>query len=231
MTSRKRTARLAGALYAVMGLLGAISLTYFPSRFLVPHDPAATGARIESAKLLYRFCVLIDLTAAFAAIWLAVTLYQLFQDVDRRQAQLLVLTLFVQVPMLFAIMLIQLAPLVLLNGASYWSAFDKPQLEALAHGFLNLREQGIGAISAYWGLWLLPLGVLVYKSVFIPRIIGVFLIIAGCTYVVSALTFFLLPAYYRTVFWGAAPLYGLGEASFIGYTLIKGVRAERLQAA
>jgi hypothetical protein len=215
----------------VCSLLGVVTLTYFPSRFLVPLDPAASAVRIESAKLLYRFCVLIDLAGAFTAIWLAVTLFQLFQDVDRRQTQLLVLTLVVQVPMYFAIMLIQFAPLVLLNGASYWSAFDRPQLEALAQGFLNLREQGVGAISVYWGLWLLPLGVLVYKSVFIPRILGVFLIIAGCTYVASALTFFLLPAYYRTVFWGAAPLYGLGELSFIGYTLIKGVRAESLQAA
>ena len=231
MTSRKQTARLAGALYLVWSLLGVITLTYFPSRFLVPHDPAASATRIESAKQLYRFCVLIDLAGGFTAIWLAVTLYQLFQDVDRRQTQLLVLTLVVQVPMYFAIMLIQFAPLVLLNGASYWAAFDRPQLEALAHGFLNWREQGIGAISVYWGLWLLPLGVLVYKSVFIPRILGVFLLIAGCTYVVSALTFFLLPAYYRTVFWGAAPLYGLGELSFIGYTLIKGARAESLQAA
>lgn len=231
MPSRKQTARLAGALYLVWSLLGIVTLVYFPSRFLVPHDPAASAARIESAKLLYRFCVLIDLTAAFTAIWLAVTLYQLFQDVDKRQTQVLVLTLVVQVPMYFAIMLIQFAPLVLLNGASYWSAFDPPQLQALAYGFLNLREQGIGAISVYWGLWLLPLGILVYKSVFIPRILGVFLIIAGCTYVVSALTFFLLPAYYRTIFWGAGPLYGLGEVSFVGYTLIKGVRTERLQAA
>jgi len=231
MTSRKQTARLAGALYLGSSVLGGISLTYFPSRFLVPRDPAATAARIESAKQLYRICVLIDLAGAFAAIWLAVTLYQLFKDVDRRQAQVLVGTLFVQVPMWFAIMLMQLTPLVLLNGASYWSAFDKPQLDALAQGFLILREQGVGAISAYWGLWLLPLGVLVYRSVFIPRIIGVFLIIAGCTYVVSAMTFFLLPAYYHTVFWRAAPLYGLGEVSFIGYVLIKGVRTERLQAA
>jgi hypothetical protein len=231
MNSRKQTARLAGALYVVMSLLGVISLNYFPSRFVVTRDPAATAARIESAKLLYRICVLIDLAAAFAAIWLAVTLYRLFHDVDKRQTQLLVLTLFVQVPMLFAIMLIQLAPLVLLNGASYWSAFDRPQLEALVQGFLNWRSQGVGALSAYWGLWLLPLGILVYRSVFIPRIIGVFLIIAACTYVFSALIFFLAPSYHHTVFWNAAPLYGLGEASFISYTLIKGVRTERLQAA
>jgi hypothetical protein len=231
MKSRQGNARLVGALYVAMALPAAISLTYFPSRFVVPSDPAATAARIESAKLLYRLCVLIDVTSGFFVLCMAVAVYQLFKDVDRTQARLVVGMLFVQSAMAFAVMMAQLAPLVVLNGASYWSAFDKPQLDALAQGFLSLRSQGIGALSIYWGLWLLPLGVLTYKSGFLPRILGVFLLIAGSAYVLSAISFFLLPAYYPKIFWGAAPIYGLGEISFITYLLIKGARPERLQAA
>lgn len=231
MKSRQQNARLVGALYLAMGTAGAITLTYFPSRFVVPGDPAATAARIESAKLLYRLCVLVDVTAGFFVLCMAVAVYQLFKDVDRTQARLVVGMLFVQSAMAFAVMMAQLAPLVVLNGASYWSAFDKAQLNALAQGFLSLRSQGIGALSIYWGLWLLPLGVLTYKSGFLPRILGVFLLIAGTTYVLSAISFFVLPAYYGRIFWGAAPIYGLGEISFMGYLLIKGARAEHPQAA
>jgi hypothetical protein len=224
MKSRKSTARLAGALYLAMSLPAAINLTYFPSRFVVPRDPAATAARIESATQLYRICVLLDVTAGFLSICLAVVLYRLFEDVDKTQARLLVGLLMVQPVMSFAVMMTQLAPLVLLNGASYWSAFDRQQLEALAQGFLSLRTQGIGALSIYWGLWLLPLGALAYKSGFIPRLIGILLIIAGSAYVISALVFFFSPVIYRTFFWAAAPVYGIGELGFVGWLLIKGTR-------
>ena len=229
--TRTTNARLVGALYLAMALPAALSLTYFPSRFVVPGDAAATAARIESAKSLYRIWVLIDLTSGIFVLCMAVAVYQLFKDVYRRQARLVVGMLFVQSAMAFAVMMAQLAPLVVLNGASYWSTFDKPQLDALAQGFLSLRSQGIGALSIYWGLWLLPLGILTYKSGFLPRVLGVFLLIAGSAYVLSAISFFLLPAYYPTIFWAASPIYGLGEISFVTYLLIKGARPERLQAA
>lgn len=231
MSTRKQTARLTGILYVAMSLPAAISLTYFPSRFFVPSDPAATSAKIIAATDLYRLLVLADVLSGFLALCLAVTVYKLFQDVDRTYARLVVLCLTVQTAMLFAVVMAQLAPLVLLNGGKYWSAFNQNQLEALVQGFLVLRAQGIGAVSIYWGLWLLPLGLLTWKSGFIPRIIGIFVFIAGCTYVFSALSFFVLPAYYRTIFWVAAPIYGLGELSFINYLIIKGVRSEPLEAA
>ena len=95
-----------------------------------------------------------------------------------------------------------------------------------------MRGQGIVALNAYWGLWLLPLGVLVYRSGFLPRILGVFLLVAGGAYVVSTVTYFLLPAYYRLVFLlAAAPAGALGEGGLVGWLLIKGVRTERLEAS
>jgi hypothetical protein len=226
VTSRRHTARLAGALYVAMALFAAVGLVYFPRRFVVQGDAAATAARIVSAPLLYRLWSVTDLVAGVFAIYLAMTLYQLFKDVDRNQSRVLVAMLLVQVPMWFALTLTQLAPRVLLNGSSYWSVFDKPQLDALALGCLGLSSRGVGAMSAYSGLWLLPLGLLVYRSGFIPRLLGVFLIVAGCSYLVSAATYFVFPAYYGTVFWGAAPLYGLGEIGIVGWLLIMGARED-----
>jgi hypothetical protein len=227
MNSRKKTARLAGVLYLVMGSAGAFGLVYFPSAFIVRGDAAATASRIASSPLLYRFAVVIDLMAGVFFIWTALTLYKLLQDVDRGRARLMVAFVLAQVAMGFALTLLQIAPLMLLKGAGYWSAFDRRQLEALALGALTLRGQGIGAVSAYWGLWLLPLGALVYRSGFLPRILGVFLVVAGGAYLVSTLTYFFFPAYYRLVFMAVTtPAAALGELGLLGWLLIKGAREE-----
>lgn len=226
MKSRRHTARLVGALYTGMALFSALGLTYFPGRFVVQGDAAATAMRITSAPLLYRLWTAADLTASVLAIYLAMALYQLFKDVDGPQARVLVAMVLVQVPMWFALTLTQLAPTALLNGSSTWAVFDKPQLDALALGSLGLLSRGVGAMSAYWGFWLLPFGLLIYRSGFIPRILGVLLLVAGGAYLVSAATHFLFPAWHATVFWGAAPLYGLGEIGIIGWLLIKGARED-----
>jgi hypothetical protein len=227
VTSRKKMARRAGVLYALMGLAGAFGLVYFPSAFLVRGDAAATAARIAASPLLYRFAVVIELTAGALFICAALALYNLLKDVDRAQARAMVAFVIAQVAMGFALMLTQIAPLVLLSGGKYWSAFDRPQLEALALGSLTLRGQGIGAISAYWGLWLLPLGALVYKSRFLPRIIGVLLIVAGGAYVLSTLAFFFFPKSYRLFFMAVTtPAAALGELGLTGWLLIKGARED-----
>lgn len=231
MKSRRQTARLAGALYAAMALVSALDLVYFPGRFVVQGDAVATAARIASAPLLYRLWTATDLIAAVCSIYLAMALYHLFKDVDSDQARVLVAMVLVQVPMWFALTLTQLAPRVLLNGSSYWSVFDQAQLDALALGSLGLFSRGVGAVSAYWGLWLLPLGLLVYRSGFIPRLLGVFVIVAGCSYLVGAATYFVFPAYYHIVFWSAAaPLGGLGEIGIVGWLLIKGAREDVVTA-
>ena len=97
-------------------------------------------------------------------------------------------------------------------------------------GSLGLFERGVGAVSAWWRLWLLPFGLLIYKAGFIPRMPGVFLLVAASAYLVSAATHFVFPAWYRTVFWGAAPLYGLGEIGIVGWLLIKGAREDVVTA-
>ena len=164
-------------------------------------------------------------------MWLAVAMYQLFKDVDRGWARFLAGVLFVMPAMYFAISLLQLAPLVILNGSPYWSAFDRNQLIALTRGFLALHDLGIGALSPYWGIWLIPVAVLTYKSGFLPRFLGVLVGIAALAYIVSSIVFFVAPDSYRTVFWAAAPLYGAGEITFMWYTLFKGVRTQHSLAA
>lgn len=229
MRSRKQTARLAGVLYAVMGFAGAFSIAYIPKAFVVRGDAAATVNNIVSSPLLYRFGIVADLVNQVGFILLALVLYELFKDVNRRHARLLVALVLVQVAMTSAILITQIAPLVLLSGADYLSVFERPQLDAAVLGILTVRARAIIALGTYMGLWLLPLGALVYRSGFIPRTIGVLLLVAGCAYVVSTLTFFLLPDYFRFT-----PLFMMvaaaaGEGSILFWLLIKGARDEPME--
>ena len=117
----------------------------------------------------------------------------------------------------------KIAPLILLSGADYLSVFTKPQLEALALGLLNLNSEGNTVDSVFWGLWLLPCGILVIKSGFLPRILGILLMVAGFAYLTSSITSIVLPAYSQVVSQVTMPLL-FGEFPIIFWLLIKGAK-------
>jgi hypothetical protein len=229
--SRQRTARFAGFLYLVMGLAGAFSIAYIPRAFIVRNDAAATAANILGSPLLYRFGIVADLVNQTVFVLLVIVLYELFKDVNRRHARLMVALVLVQVSMSAAIIIAQIAPLVLLSGAEYLSVFDKGQLDSMVLGVLSLRGRAIVALGIYMGLWLLPLGALVYRSGFIPRAPGVLLLVAGWAYVVSTVTYFLAADYFRytSMFMMAAA--AAGELGIVGWLLIKGTRDEPVERA
>jgi len=229
MKSRKQTARFAGLLYAIMGFAGAFSIAYIPRVFVVRGDAAATAGNILSSPMLYRFGIVSDLINQAVFIWLALVLYDLFKDVNLRHARLMVAFVLVQATMSFAIMITQIAPLVLLSGADYLSVFSKPQLDAAVLGILTLRARAIVALGVYMGLWLLPLGALIYRSGFIPRIIGVLLLVAGCAYVISTVTFFLAPDFFRFTSLFMMIAAAAGEGSIVFWLLIKGARSEPIE--
>jgi hypothetical protein len=116
------------------------------------------------------------------------------------------------------------APLgLVVVGASYLSVFDKAQLDALTYLFLHLHGQGIMVVAIFWGLWLFPFGMLVIRSGFIPRALGVVLFVAGVPYVVSSFTSLLLPGYAQLVSRFATPLQ-FGELAIIVWLWIWGAR-------
>jgi hypothetical protein len=142
MDSTKKTARIAGLLYLLMGVAAIFGLN-IPSGFIVRGDAAATANKIAASQLFYRFCVVSDLAAQILFVFLVLTLYQLLKGVNKRQATLMVALVLVQVPMAFANMLVGIVPLVLLNGADYWSVFAKHQLDAFTMEFLNFRYSNL----------------------------------------------------------------------------------------
>ena len=225
MNSTNKTARIAGLLYLIMAVASAFGLN-IPSGFIVRGDAAATANKIAASELFYRICVVSDLVSQILFVFLVLTLYQLLKGVNERQAALMVALVLVQVPMAFANMLVGIVPLVLLNGADYWAVFDKPQLDALTMGALTLRSYGINAIWAFCGLWLLPFGLLIFRSGFIPRILGVILIVGCFGDLAISVTSLLFPAYGHIV--SKLTILGVGELLIILWLLIKGARVQPL---
>lgn len=222
--SSPRTARSVGWFYLLTMLPAPLNLVFLPSRFLVSGDAAATAQRITEAEMLYRLCALAGLWSSVMFIFVAFKLSGLFRNVDRMQARLLVGLVLVSSAIGLANLVNELAPLVLLSGADYLAAFSKPQLDALVMGFLRLRGVGLGINSVFWGLWLLPFGILVIKSGFMPRWIG-FLLIMGCVgYLIQALASLLWPASAHMVFNLTIPLVGPGEISAIIWLIARGNR-------
>jgi hypothetical protein len=119
------------------------------------------------------------------------------------------------------------AALLLVHGANFLGVFDKPQREALAMLFLRLYDQENFAAEIFWGLWLIPLALLVYRSRFLPRFLGVWLIINGFAYVILSFTGLLFPLYYNGAFNSAFPFL-LGEVAFMLWLVIKGARPKPL---
>ena len=200
----------------------------FPA-FMVPGDATATARNISAAEPMYRIGILMGFTTLVMFIFLVALLYKLFMDVDKGHALLMVLLVSVGVAISLANLINEFAPLILLNGADYWSAFTKPQLDAQVMGFLRLHSSGATVATLFWGLWLFPFGILVIRSGFLPRILGVLLMVAGFAYLVSSVTSIGLPEYRQMVSRIMMPLY-FGEVPIIFWLLIKGASVPEPQA-
>jgi len=217
-----RTGRSLGWLYVATMLPAPLNLAFLPSHFLVPGDAAATAARIAAEPMLYRICTLAGLVNNILFVVLALALFRLFQEVDRSQARLLVLLVVLSAAVGLVTLVFEAGPLIVLNGKDYWSAFTKPQLDALVMGLVALRGTGLGIDSAFWGLWLLPFGILVWKSGFMPKLIGVLLIIGCVGYLMQSFTAVLWPAQVHKVFNATLPLVGPGEIAVSLWLIVKG---------
>ncbi len=223
MNTTKKTAHRAGVLYFLF-MIVAIFGEFFLPVFMVPGDAAATARNITAAELTYRIGILTGFVTLVIFIFLVVSLYKLLKDVDRNLATLMVLLVSIGVAIALANLLNKFAPLVLLSGADYLSVFTKSQLDALALGFLRFHSNGVAVSTAFWGLWLFPFGILIIRSGFLPRILGILLLVAGFAYLTSSLTSIVLPDYRRVVSRLMMPLY-FGEVPIIFWLLIKGAKA------
>jgi Domain of unknown function (DUF4386) len=227
MSSLQGVARRAGALYFLFSIVAIVGEFVIPSA-MVPGDPAATARNITSSGTLYRVDLLIGFVTLLMFAFLVVNLHRLFRDVDGEQSMLIVVLVSLGIAVSLANMLHKFTPLVLLGGDDYLSAFPRPQLEAMALNALRQFSQGAAVSTTFWGLWLVPFGILVIRSGFIPRIFGILLIVAGIAYLASSVTSLVLPEYRTAVSKAMMPLY-FGEVPIIFWLMIKGVHVQERQ--
>jgi hypothetical protein len=223
MPPTKKTARVAGVFYLWMGLPAPFALLYLPAKLIVPGDAAATANNIVSNQGLFRLGIIAVLISSTGFVLLAVALYRLLNEVNKTQAALMVIFVILSVALGVIIEVSNLAALTLFRGPAFLSALDKPQRDALGMLFVSLHGQALTVNQIFWGLWLLPFGVLVMRSGFIPRILGVLLIVNGVAYVAMSITSLLVPEYERVVLVAAIPAL-LGELWILLWLLIKGVK-------
>jgi hypothetical protein len=226
----KNPGRFAGLLYVLTSILGFFAMGYVPDKLIVHGNATATANNITATETLFRLGIAGQLISQAGFIFVALALYDLLKGVNRRQALLMVILIVTSIPIAFVNELNSLAALALIRGADFLSIFDKPQREALAMLFLNLHGRGLVVAEMFWGLWLFPLALLVYKSRFLPRFLGVWLGLAGVSWVVLSLTGIVLPQYQDKVNSYLQPAI-IGEIVFMLWLLIKGAKAQGVEAA
>jgi hypothetical protein len=215
--------RFAGLIYIIVSIPGFFALLYVPGKLIVHGNAAATASNIAASETLFRAGIACSLICQILFMWVALALYDLLQAVNRRHAALMFGLIAAGLPIVLLNELNSLAALILVRGADFLSIFDQPQRAALAMLFLDLHGYGFDIAQLFWGLWLIPLGLLVYRSGFIPRLLGV-LLIANCfTYLANSLTSLLLPQYEKLAHRWLMPL-SFGEIIFMFWLLVMGAK-------
>ena len=151
---------------------------YVPSQIMALDDPATTAKNILSNEFLFRTGIIGDIISNTIFVFLALALYRLFKEVNGHQAKLMVALVIVQIPAVFIMEAFNITSLMLFKG-EILKTFELTQRQDLAMLFLKMSNYTTIILEMFWGLWLFPFGILVYRSGFIPRILGVFLILNG----------------------------------------------------
>jgi hypothetical protein len=225
MTSSSNPGRVAGFLYLLLGF-SVFRPIYVERALIVRNNALATAHNIATHESLFRLGIVCDLLAGLSCLVVALALYHVLKGVDRGLGILMVL-LGGCMPLVidFLNSLNDIAALLLARGDGFLSAFSPPQQAALATLFLRVHEYGLLINEIFAGLWLFPFGILVFRSVFIPRVIGVALMVNGCAYVTIAFTGLLAPNFVDRVTRVASPAL-LGEGAIMLWLVIKGARPQ-----
>jgi hypothetical protein len=221
MESEKRLARIAGSLYLVVAVLGGFAELYVRSRIVVAGDAAATSDNIRGSATLFRVGFVSDLVQATVFLFTAMALYLLLRHVNELVARAMVVIVAVSVGIICLNLLNQYMALQVATGEG---------ADALAGQFADMHAAGYLIAQIFFGLWLLPLGYLVYRSGFFPRVIGVLLAMGCFGYLADTFVRFLAPGIAESVEPIAVAPAAVGELSLVVWLLVKGVRVVERRA-
>jgi hypothetical protein len=223
--SPRKTARMAGLFYLIF-ILTTVLATYIRGRFIVSGDAAATANNIVGSELFFRIGFVTELVSAVFFVLAAWALYVLLKPVNRNLALLFLLLNLGGVAVECINALNLFAALQFLSGANYLNAFQTGQLQAMAMSSLNLYTNGFLIAQIFFSAWLLPLGYLVYKSHFLPKFLGLLLILDFFGNMSWFLQVFLLPGYKILAYPGNA-ISLIAEIALMLWLLIMAVKDQK----
>jgi hypothetical protein len=223
MISLKRIARIAGILILAMSPIAIFSMLYVPSKIVVPGDALATAGNIMGFENLFRLGMVGDSIVFLIEIVLVAVLYILLRPVSRVLALVAVFARLAMTIVQGINLFNQFAVLQFLSGADYLAVFESGQLQALALLFLSVQELMTHVWGIFFALHLVFLGYLVYKSGYIPRILGIVLIVASACYFIQSWGNIIMPQGAQV--FALIGFLSIVELAFPIWLVIKGIRS------
>lgn len=220
-------ARIGGILYLMIIAAGAFGELFVRGTLIVSGNAAATAGNILASQSLWRAGIAGDILVHIFDIPLMLVLYLILKPVNRNLALLAVLFNLIQTAVLVANKLNLLMPLFLLGNADYLSSFAPNQLHALTQVFVRVHGYGFGIGLIFFGFACLVYGVLIFKSGYLPRILGVFMVIAGLSYLTNSFALLLVPTIASMIVPAILVPAFIGELSLALWLLTKGVNIEK----
>ncbi len=229
MNSLKKTARLAGLLYLLQALTTGFSLGYVRANLIVAGDAAATANNIMANESLFRMAIVSYLFAEIFLFFFGLTIFRLFKEVNKTLATVFLTSVLITVAIAVVNSLNNIAALVVLSKADYLNVFGQEQLNAIMMLFLRLNNFGQGLLELFWTPYLFALGLLIIKSKYMPKILGVLLIISAFAFPINTFTKLLIPQFYPSTFTRLAMFCGaLSGIPLMLWLLIKGIKGQQL---
>jgi Domain of unknown function (DUF4386) len=231
--SLKKRARLIGLLWFLSAVAGGFGLFYVRSKVIVVGDAAATVANMAASEFLFRAAVTSTLFSQLLLFFLGFALFHLFREVNKTVAGVLLASVMMTVAIAVVNAFNSFAALLVLSQADYLKAFTPEQLNAMAMLLLRLyNSTGQALLEIFWTPYYFSFGLLVFKSGFLPKVLGVLLMLMGVGFAVNVYTKFLFPQFYPMLFTQIAMSLGaLGGISTILWLLIRGAKEQQQQPA
>ncbi|MGB8193294.1 MAG: DUF4386 domain-containing protein [Chitinophagaceae bacterium] len=224
ISSLNKTVRLTGFLYFLVAIAGIFGYMYVYPKIMVENDIAATGRNMLANESLYRFYIAIAIVSNMLFVTVVLLLQHLLRPVNEVLAKLMAVFILITIPVSFVDEANKFAVLQIFKGNLVLSI---PQAQELAALLLKLGDNMGKLCSFLWGLWLIPLAWLVYRSGFLPKFLGVLLLINGLGFIISSMTFILFPAQVAAVDKLIFPTYFLGELPFMLWMMIAGAKRNK----
>lgn len=224
----KRTARVAGLWYLLLAITAGFSWMYVNKTFIAG-DAILTTKNIISTECQYLLSIICNIVGQLSFIFLVLTLYRLFEKVNKSKARIMLTLVLVSVPVMFVNIIFQSGALIILSRADYMNLSSFDQIAELVTIFLHLYIIGVYVVDIFWGLWLFPLAYLVYKSNYFPQIIALVLIISGGGYIVDSISFLIAPELHMIIAQYLSIPEALGELVMLFWLLIKGISTKNLK--